>query len=276
MENNLLPFAALLLLALSLLSVWVRRDPKVWGTLLGLSLILGLISGLLLWIGVLITLAWAALWFWYMKQKQRTAQIILLAVILLLSYGFKFHRFPGFEPLIITPKFFIGFAAPLVGLFPLALLVPIAKRAKEWKIIFGKGLVISCMGIAILALLAFVSGVVHWQFKLPPFAGLRFGSNLLLTAIPEEAFYRGFLQRELVRFFPNGKTGKWLALLLSTLFFTLAHLYWSPNLGTLGFVFLASLLYGFVYLKTDKIESSILCHFLLNFIHMTCFSYHRL
>ena len=70
--------------------------------------------------------------------------------------------------------------------------------------------------------------------------------------------------------------GKILALILTSVLFTATHIYWSPNLEILAFVFLASLLYGSVYLISGKIESAILCHFLLNLIHMTFFSYHAM
>jgi membrane protease YdiL (CAAX protease family) len=67
-----------------------------------------------------------------------------------------------------------------------------------------------------------------------------------------------------------------MALILSSLIFTAAHLYWSPNLAIFGFVFFAGLLYGGVYLISGRIESAIICHLLLNFIHMTFFSYHAI
>jgi membrane protease YdiL (CAAX protease family) len=266
---------AFLFLTLSLLSLWVRRDPKIWGSLLALSLCSGLIGGMILWVGLIIILAWAFLWFFYIKQKRSCAQFALFVTIIILSCGFKFHLFPGYNPVLITPKFLIGFDSVLVGLFPIALLVPLASNLQDWKKAF-KGLLFGCLGIAILALLAVASGAVHWQFKLPAFAATRYSVNLILTAIPEEGFYRGFVQNELCNYLKNIKGGKFIALLLSSIIFTLIHIYWSPTLDVLGFVFLAGLLYGGVYLISEKIESAILCHFLLNLIHMTFFSYHAM
>lgn len=139
-----------------------------------------------------------------------------------------------------------------------------------------RGLLVGCAGIGILAILATITGTTHWDFKLPTFVGIRVWSNLILTSIPEEGFYRGFLQRGLSHYFRDTKIGKIAALLLTSVIFTCAHLYWSPNIAILGFVFLASLLYGGVYLISGKIESAILCHFLLNLIHMTFFEYHAM
>ena len=101
-------------------------------------------------------------------------------------------------------------------------------------------------------------------------------SNFFLTSIPEEGFYRGFIQNTFYKYFENIKFGKILALLVTSILFTAAHVYWSPNAQILGFVFLASLLYGGVYLISGKLESAILCHFLLNLIHMMFFSYHAM
>ncbi len=169
----------------------------------------------------------------------------------------------------------LGFETPILGLLPLALLVSLAKNGKEWTKV-SIGLLWGVLGIAILAVLAVGSGAIHWQFKLPSAAVERYFSNLFLIAIPEEAFYRGFLQSELCSYLKNRRGGKWIALGITSLIFTLAHVYWSPSLDILGFVFLAGLLYGAVYLISKRIESAILCHFLLNAIHMTYFSYHAM
>jgi membrane protease YdiL (CAAX protease family) len=259
---SLLPF---FFLALAMVSVWIKRNQKIWCGFLILSLLAGIVFGNVTWIGLLIVAGWAALWLTYEKERSW----LLFALIVLASYGFKFHMFPGFNATPITPRFWLGLEAPLVGFFPLALLVPIALRAKEWKEVAIKGIWPAVLGIAILAGLAILVGAVHPSFQLPSAAWIRFPANLLLTAIPEEAFYRGFVQRELGKVVP-----KWVALIAASLIFTLAHLYWAPNLSILAFVFLAGLLYGYVYNLTGKLESAILCHFLLNAIHMTFFTYH--
>ncbi len=268
-----LNFLAFVFLGLSFLSLWVRRDYKIWASLLGLSLLLGLIAGNIQWIGLFIIIGWAFLWNLYIKQNNLGLRIAFFALLVFFSYGFVFHAFPGFHPVSITSRFNISLEKPLIGLFPLALLVPLARNVKDWRKVW-RGFLIGCLGIAILALLAFISGAVNFHFKLPPFAAARFLDNFIFVAIAEEGFYRGFVQKELCKYFQNIKKGNILALIITSLIFTLAHIYWSPSAAILAFVFLASLLYGGVYLISGKIESAILTHFLLNFIHMTFFSYH--
>jgi membrane protease YdiL (CAAX protease family) len=164
---------------------------------------------------------------------------------------------------------------PFVTYLEDGLVVPLARGIEDWASVL-KGLIVGCLGIAVLALLATFTGAAHWNFKLPSFAAARILSNFFLTSIPEEGFYRGFIQNIFCRYFENIKLGKILALISTSILFAAAHYYWSPNLEILAFVFLASLLYGGVYLISGKIESAILTHFLLNFIHMTFFSYHAM
>lgn len=265
-------FLCFLFFSLSVVSLWVRRDPKIWGGLLTVSLLSGLFGGMIFGIGLLLIFVLIFLWVVYTKQNNLLNQLSLFIVIIAFSSGLIFHFFPGFVPIFITPKFLIGLDSPLLGFFPLAFFVPLSSTGKEWRGAL-KGLAFGCLGIAFLAGLATASGTTHWQFKLPTFAAARYWSNLILTSIPEEGFFRGFMQRELCRYLQNMRAGKYIALIVSSLIFTATHFYWSPNLSVQAFVFLASLLYGGVYLISGRIESAILTHFAFNFIHMTFFSY---
>jgi len=262
---------AFLFLGASFLSLWVCRNPKVWGSLLAISTLCGLVAGNITLIGLPFLALLIILWLIYAKKPS----LILFIIIICISALFKMKLLPGYTPFFFTPKFSIGLEGSLIGLFPLAFLVPLAKTLKDWKLSFN-GLLFGCGGIAIMAILATVTGVTHLQFKLPSVVIARTLSNLFLTSIPEEGFYRGFMQNTFCKYFENFKFGKILALFLTSILFTAAHIYWSPNIEVLAFVFIASLLYGGVYLISGKIESSILCHFILNFIHMTFFSYHAM
>jgi membrane protease YdiL (CAAX protease family) len=136
-----------------------------------------------------------------------------------------------------------------------------------------RGIAYGVIGVAILAGLAVIAKAAHWQFKLPSHALLRYGVNFTFTAILEEGFYRGFIQSQLTNYL---KGRKYLALVIASVIFTFAHVYWSPSVAIMAFVFLASLIYGGVFLISGKVESAIVTHFLLNFIHMTFFSYHAM
>lgn len=267
-----LPF---ILLALCFLSLWLMRKSIIWGTLLAGSLFFGYINEILAWPAPFFILALIAFWMWYSSLRKSPLRFGLFLFLIAYSLAIKLRLIPGFEAYKLTSKLYLGFT-PLVGLFPLALTVPLSKKAKDWIKVFAIGLLFSVIGIGILAFFAIASGVVTWEFRLPSHPWVRYLSNFFLVAIPEEGFYRGFIQNGFKNFFKKIPGGKYLALLLSSGIFTFAHLYWSPDIGTFVFIFLAGLLYGFVYLVTEKIESAIICHFLLNFVHMTFFSYHAM
>lgn len=262
---------AFIFLGGSFLSLWIKRDLKIWGTLFCLSILSGMIAGNITWIGLAFIALLALLWIFY----DRKPSVAVFITLVCLSISFKLRFLPGYHPFFITPKFAVGLENPLIGLFPLALLVPLAKDLRDWTAVI-KGLIFGCVGIAILAVLATISGATHWDFKLPSYLGTRLLSNLILTSIPEEGFYRGFVQKKLCDYFKNTSMGNVLALILASLLFSASHIYWSPNSGILAFTFLTGLLYGGVYLFSGKIESAILCHFLFNLIHMTFFSYHAM
>lgn len=264
-------FLSFLFLTASFFSLWIRKDPKIWGSLLGLSLLFGFASENILGLGLFFLMGLAAIWFFYAQKPKAVLFLTLIAI----TFAFKLHVVPGYQAIDITPRFHIGLEIAILGLFPLALLVPLSRSLKDWSLVL-KGFLAGCAGIGVLAILATATGATHWAFKMPTFMAIRLWSNLVLTSIPEEGYYRGFLQRELCRYFQNIKGGNLIALLLTSMIFTAAHIYWSPSLDILGFVFLASLLYGGVYLYSGKIESAIFCHFLLNLVHMTFFNYHAM
>ncbi|MEN9343957.1 MAG: hypothetical protein RLZZ453_744 [Chlamydiota bacterium] len=259
----LLPF---LFLALAFVSVWIKKKPIVWGSLCLLSVGTAYIQHLFSPLALLTLGAFILLWIWYYHSST------FLPFLALTCFGiaFKLHLVPCSEHLMITPAFSLNLSSALIGLFPLALCVPLVRHMKELpSLLFG--LLIGCAGIALLAAVAIFTGAVHFQYKMASFLALRSANNLLLVAIPEEAFFRGFLQKKL-----SSYMNPIASLFITSALFTLTHVYWSPSLDILAFVFLASLLYGATYMISKRIESAILVHFLLNFIHWTFFSYHTM
>ncbi len=260
---------ALICLAAAFLSLWIVRTPKVWGVLTTTSILSGMMAGVITWTGLVFIVILATLWILYRSGLSFWAFLSLIV----LSICFYLRVIPGYVPYFFTPKFAIGLQNPLVGLFPLALFVPLAKKRDEWNQIV-KEVLFGCIGIGLLATLAWASGAVRLEYTALPYMEIRAPVNFLLTCVPEEGFYRGFVQTRLCAYFHKIKHGKIAALVLTSLLFSVAHIFWSPNIGILLFTFLASLLYGLVYMRSGKIESAIFCHFLLNMLHMTCFSYH--
>lgn len=92
--------------------------------------------------------------------------------------------------------------------------------------------------------------------------------QLLLVALPEEVFFRGYLQRAL------GNTIK--GVIAVSLLFALAHFVTICLAGD-GFsvcgqavlTFFPSLVMGYLYLKTGTLWASVIFHFLANIVHIS-------
>ena len=201
---------------------------------------------------------------------------IAFGIAVFLSTALIFHWVPGFHNWKVTNYFWINFDSPFTGLFVLALNLPLLRSRQQWTQMATKAIPLTVLGIALMICLAMLTGPVSWDPKLPSHFVLRILTNLMFVVIPEEGFFRGFVQEELYNRFGKGAMGNIGAVLVTAAFFTLVHLKWTGSLPLMGFVFLAGILYGSIYQYTKTIESSILCHFALNLTHMIFFTYHAM
>lgn len=268
---NYLNLITFFFFSLFILSVWIKKDVKIYGPLLGLSIFLAFLSQSISLLGLLILFIGG---FGFYKFYKKPNFLLFLGLIgLILSFPLKLLT--GFTPIPITEKFLLSFSGISLASIVLILNTELAKNKKDWKNVF-LGIGIGICGIGVLAILATITKATRWQPQLPSFFFLRLASNLFLTCVAQEVLYRNFIQKELSRFLINIKYHNIISILLTSLIFTIAHIYWSPNLMIGLFVFVASLLYGFVYFKTNKIEAAIITHFMLNVIHMVFFKYHAM
>lgn len=126
-------------------------------------------------------------------------------------------------------------------------------------------------GLALLFFPPFWLGYVHWYGPARDFSPATGGLELLDiffrqlsgVALPEEAFYRGYLQTSLDKRWPprfrilGADVG--LALFVTSLVFAAGHVLTEPFLGRLA-VFFPSLLFGWLRLKTGGIGASMVFH----------------
>jgi CAAX protease family protein len=94
--------------------------------------------------------------------------------------------------------------------------------------------------------------------------------NLFVTCVAEEAFFRLLIQRFLFK-----KTAHaYLAIIGSSLIFTLAHLHTGPGMiERLTLIFAAGLLSAWAFQRTRSLLLAILIHFCINIIHLSLFVY---
>jgi len=113
----------------------------------------------------------------------------------------------------------------------------------------------------------------HWlgraggQLRLPPHFALLALSQLLVVAIPEELFFRGYLMERLEQVWParhrllGAPVGA--ALLVSALLFALGHVLVVPNPQRLA-VFFPALVFGWMRARTGSIAAGAAFHALCN------------
>lgn len=96
--------------------------------------------------------------------------------------------------------------------------------------------------------------------------------QLLVIALPEEAFFRGYLQTELEAFFPKRVrflgAELSLAIPVASLVFAVGHVFTRPSPERIA-VFFPALLFGFLRTRTRGIGASVLFHASCNLLSAT-------
>jgi membrane protease YdiL (CAAX protease family) len=107
------------------------------------------------------------------------------------------------------------------------------------------------------------------HLRLPEKFGLLAASYLVVTAIPEEVFFRGYLMERLERVWPPSRTVfgakvGW-ALVVSSALFAISHVAVIPNPQRLA-VFFPALLFGWMRARTGSIAAAAVFHALCNIL----------
>jgi len=283
--QTLLPFALLLG---AVLCLWISL--RAWIALLIAAVVAGYFTGLLTgpafaWIGLLGVTAWM-----YAKRKAHRDlphagphRLASGVVFFLLAIAMGTGVLAGFRPaelvagVVLTPGALpythdLWFARIVVGIFVIGLIH--REGVRSWREL-GVALVRAApvflvTGVAVVALalaLGYVRFEPKWTTLFIPWAI----ASLFFTCLPQEAFFRGFLQRELSDIGSNRRLASLLALAVSAVAFGLVHLGggWKFALAST----LAGLGYGWAYLRTQRIEAAMAVHFALNAMHFLLFTY---
>jgi membrane protease YdiL (CAAX protease family) len=201
------------------------------------------------------------------------AALALIAALLL-------HVAPGFSnPRVLTDILvsaggtpytkYLNFDKGMAGLVLIGLLVPrqaagSGVRRRSFAFLWRFAIVTTLAMLASLAL-----GFVRWDPKVPEWWPLWSWSMVVLTALPEEALFRGVIQSEISARMRPEREG--LAIALSGLLFGIAHLAGGPL-----YVALASLAgagYGWIFASTRSLAAAILAHAGVNAVHFFLFTY---
>lgn len=279
------PIASLAFVALILafISLWIHKKPWLWGSFLAISFVFAFLGKLIDFkIFVALGILCGAHLFLSAETKG-ISRLLAIFVAFFVSIALMGHFFPGFHNWKLASdlqisqnaypySLYLNYDKPFIGFFPLALTIPLIHSRMHWRGVALKTLALTALGVMLLMLLALYLHLVDIDLKLPHISAIWLVTNLFLVTIPEEAFFRGFLQREISEYI-HAKWGGPISVIVVSLLFALLHFAFVHDFTFLSLTFIASLIYGSVYQMTRSIESSIFCHYLFNVIHFFCFTY---
>ncbi len=267
-------------LLLSVISIWteiklLKRIP-LWIILLGLSFILAFIFKRVSLIGLIYSGAFGLSTFYFYKRKNVWLFLLIIGLAIPLFFHFSFvgfHNYKYLDSISVSPhsipySLYFNLDKTLIGLFIIGFSF---KKMNRPVLSLLKPIGISLIIMSVLFfVLTSVLGYSKFDPKLPNFTIVWVLCNLFFTCMVEEALFRGGIQKEL-EVFIKGKWSGIISLLIASLFFGMAH--FKGGLIYIVLSSIAGLFYGYVYLKTKRVEGSIFLHFLFNLIHFLFFAY---
>jgi hypothetical protein len=277
---------AFALVFVSLLTRWINPLAKYWYMPLVVSCFIALKAGLINAIGFTFPALLLLLVFFKLHDtvKQSAIRIVIDIAITALCFILALHAAPGFHniPIVdnaviksssIPYSLYLNYDKALAGVFLIACFLDVSqtgaavKRIAAW---IGIGV---SANLLLVFLPALALDAIAVNIETPDVIGAWLVSNLMITCVAEEAFFRGLIQQRLEQFLntKNILSATAIALFITSLLFGIAHLRGGWLYVAMATV--AGLIYGLVYIKTRRIETAILTPYLTNTIHILFFSY---
>jgi membrane protease YdiL (CAAX protease family) len=272
-------------LYLTVISLWIPKFKKfpLWIAILTVSIIFGLISQRVEFIGLFFILLFSVATYCLKNQKlPMLVRVLFAIVIFILGAGLEAHLFPGFQNLKVLDSIkiskdgipftlYLNFEKTFVGIFILGVLHQLISAKDEWLKMFKIMLPKAILVIFVVACVSFVLKFVRFDIKIPSSFFIWSCTNLLFVCVAEEAFFRGFIQKYLCLILRRFHYGNLSGVIIASILFGLAH-----YTGGIRYVILAAFAgmgYGWIYFRTKRIEASIITHFSLNLVHFLFFTY---
>lgn len=272
-----------LCIILTTISFWTYKRLWIWGPLLAFACVCAHFAHLFdLGLVIPIVLLFCTHWI-LCTELPNIARLLVITIIILLSLGFSLHLFPDVHNWLLgdalqisanAPSFsyYWNFDKPFIGIFVLGFHLKLLSNKEEIRAILPKTLIVSILSVLLLLGGSLFLHIIQFNPKLPLLTPVWLIGMLFFTVIPEEAFFRGFLQQQLTQAIPN-KAAPFIANVMISIIFALMHLFVISNPAYILIVFFASLAYGLVYQITKSIESAIFVHYLVNVLHFIFFTY---
>lgn len=288
---------AILLLAASIISLWLPRWPSAWAYLFAASLMsaafagVGSVPGLLV-VGIAALGVYGLSCFVGSSSlsslSPRTSLLLQLALtsgFSVIAVGLATGLLPGFEKVVlyqdlkfsvdaVSYSLSLNYGKAAVGIVILGFAARLIRTRAEWAALWRPLLIAAPITIAAVAALSMVLGHTRFDPKWHDLFFMWAAGNLLFTCVAEEAFFRALLQGRLTAWLAPFKYGAEIAWLIASGLFGIAHVAAGAEMVMLATV--AGLGYGWVYMKTGRVEAAVLLHFLLNTGHFLFLTYPRL
>ena len=263
-----------------MLGLWAHR--ALWIGALAAAVISGYLTDALhglaaLWIAIAAALAWG-----YGRANSRGARAVLGIVFGAYALAMGLALLPGFtrvvlvDGVVLSPgaapyDIAVGFPKVVTGILILGLINPelVSRRGLGAALrsavpVFALTTLVVMLAVYALSYTAFAP---KWSALFLLWAPI----NLFFTCLSEEAFFRGFVQRELSRIGSRPEIAAGAALVTGALLFGAAHLGGGVSYAIAAL--LAGLGYGWAFQRTRRIESAMAVHFGVNAVHFLLFVY---
>jgi hypothetical protein len=265
--------------------VSVRFGARVWAPACAVACAAAFAAGI---VDVRGLIAIGALGFACVSARRETRmpwRIVAIAATLVLCAAFFVHMLPGFDnPRVVDAEVlgpgalpytkYLNFDKGVAGLFLLGLVVyprppgaTALDRRSQVPVTLGR--LASIVGIVMA--LALALGYVRWDPKLPVWTLLWVWSMVFLTAMPEEALFRGVVQSAIEGWSGSRRYATPAAIVAAGVLFGVAHAAGGPSYVLLASA--AGIGYGWIYATTRSIAWAIAAHAGLNTIHFLLFTY---
>lgn len=209
----------------------------------------------------------------YFIQISSFLLALILGVVLLRHQISGFGNYPIINQVLLSEgsvpySLWFNKDSIIVGL---SLIIVFYKHRPINKSVLGKTLLFTILGLVLLSGLSLFFELLRWDIKFVSFFGTWFLFNIMFVVI-EEAFYRLFLLESVIRLY-RGVYSASIASVVVSMFFGLAH-YFYGNVTYAFLAFIVSIVYSYTYIACDRrLEASILCHVMVNIVHMLFFTY---
>jgi membrane protease YdiL (CAAX protease family) len=285
------------LLVLAVCAAWLPPAPAgktfrlhLWMLLYAASVAAAVVQGFVAASGVAALVVLVALAWWLTRAQQPGTYWLAFALLLALCLALGMHKVPGFHNPIAIDKAqvsadgkpftqYLNFDKGAVGLVLVAFVAPRLRRGDAWRRVVTNTVLAYLATSAAVFAVALAAGLVHIDPKLPPQTAMFLVTNLLLTCVAEQAFFRTLVHdplrgvlpgRPMPAAAPSVARGL-VAIAVSSVAFGLSHAYAGAPLVAMAM--LAGLGYAAAYAMTNRIEAPVFVQFALNATHFLLFTY---